>query len=99
MTHLSKKQIERVIRDRAVDTANVLLTDHARKRMKERRMTLAMLYEVLRKGNLPREPELNLRHGTLERRMERYVEGRDIAVIVAFEADATGLPVVTVMNI
>lgn len=99
MTGLSKKQIERVIRDRAVNTANVLMTDHARKRMKERRITLAMVFEVLRKGNLPREPELNLRLGTLECRMERYVEGRDIAVIVAFDTDATGLPVVTVMNL
>ena len=99
MTKLSKKQIERVIRDRAINTANVLLTDHVRKRMNERRITLAMVYEVLRKGNLLREPELSLRLGTLECRIERYVEGRDIAVIVAFEADAAGLPVVTVMNI
>jgi hypothetical protein len=31
--------------------------------------------------------------------MERYVEGRDIAVVVAFGTDAAGLPVVTVMDI
>jgi len=31
--------------------------------------------------------------------MERYVEGRDIAVVVAFEMDTTGLPVITVMDI
>ncbi|MHB8915884.1 MAG: DUF4258 domain-containing protein [Thiobacillus sp.] len=99
MTKFSKRQIERVIRDRSVITANVLMTDHARKRMKERRITLAMVYEVLRKGNMPREPELNLRHGSLECRMERYLEGREIAVIVALDLDATDLPVVTVMNI
>ncbi|MFZ3041109.1 MAG: DUF4258 domain-containing protein [Thiobacillus sp.] len=99
MTRLSKKQIERVIRDRAINTANVLLTDHARKRMKQRHITLAMVYDVLRRGNLHREPELNLRYGTLECRMERYLEGRDIAVIVGFETDTTGLPVVTVMDI
>lgn len=99
MARLSTKQVERLIRERATDTANVLLTTHAQKRMKERRITLAMVYEVLRKGNLPREPEINLRYGTLECRMERYVEGRDIAVIVAFETDAAGLPVVTVMDI
>lgn len=99
MTKLSKKQIERVIRDRSVNTANILMTDHARKRMKERRITLAMVYEVLRKGNLPREPELNLRHASLECRMERYLEGREIAVIVALDLDATDLLVVTVMNI
>lgn len=65
---LSKKQIERQIHERALNTANILLTDHARKRMRERRM-------------------------------ERYVEGRDIGVVVAFEIDATGLPVITVMDI
>lgn len=35
----------------------------------------------------------------LNQNSERYVEGRDIAVVVAFEADAAGMPVVTVMNI
>ncbi|HNI83171.1 MAG TPA: hypothetical protein PLX21_14655 [Rhodocyclaceae bacterium] len=65
---LSKKQIERQIHERALNTANILLTDHARKRMRERRM-------------------------------ERYVEGRDIGVVVAFEIDAAGLPVITVMDI
>lgn len=98
MIRLSKKQIERVIRDRAAITTNVFLTDHARKRMKERRITLAMVYEVLRKGNLPREPELNLQLGTLECRMERYVEGRDIAVMVGLDLGAEGLPIITVMN-
>lgn len=99
MAKLSKKQIERLIRERALSTANVLLTDHARKRMRERRVTLAMVYEVLRKGMLVREPEPSLRHETLECRMERYVEGRDIGVVVAFEMDAAGLPVITVMDI
>lgn len=99
MTRLSTKQVERLIRERATDTANVLLTAHAQKRMKERRITLAMVYEALRRGSLSREPEINLRYGTLECRMERYLEGRDIAVIVAFETDTAGLPVVTVMDI
>ena len=99
MVKLSKKQIERHIRERALNTANVLLTDHARKRMRERRITLAMVYDVLRKGMLVREPEPSLRHAALECRMQRYVEGRDIGVVVAFETDATGLPVITVMDI
>lgn len=96
---LSKKQIERQIHERALNTANILLTDHARKRMRERRITLAMVYDALRKGMLVREPEPSVRHEALECRMERYVEGRDIGVVVAFEIDATGLPVITVMDI
>lgn len=99
MAKLSRKQIERQIRARALNTANVLLTDHARKRMRERRITLAMVYDVLRKGILVREPEPSLRHEALECRMERYIEGRDIGVVVAFEIGATGLPVITVMDI
>ena len=99
MAKLSKKQIERQIRERTQNTANVLLTDHARKRMRERRITLAMVYDVLRKGILVREPEPSLRHEALECRMERYIEGRDIGVVVAFKFDATGLPVITVMDI
>jgi len=99
MAKSSKKQIEQQIRERALNTANILLTDHARKRMRERRITLAVVYDVLRKGILVWEPEPGLRHEALECRMERYVEGRDIAVVVAFEMDTTGLPVITVMDI
>jgi hypothetical protein len=90
MARLSKKQIERHIRERAQNTANVQLTDHARKRMRERRITLAMVYDVLRKGMLVREPEPSLRLEALECRMERYVESRDIGVVVAFEINAAG---------
>lgn len=99
MPSLSKKQIEKRIRERATDTANIGITDHAKKRMKQRRITLAMVYEVLRKGALIREPEPSLKSEALECRMERYVEGRDIGVIVAFDVDAGGLPVITVMDI
>ena len=99
MPRLSKKQIERRIRERAADTGNVWFTDHARTRMKQRRITLAMVYEALRKGALVREPEPSLRTEALECRMERYVEGRDIGVVVAFGVDAAGLPVITVMDI
>jgi len=99
MPTLSKKQIEKRIRDRAVDTANVWFTDHARARMKQRCITAAMVYEVLRKGALIREPDPSLKTEALECRMERYVEGRDIGVIVAFDVEAGGLPVITVMDI
>ena len=99
LAKLSRKQIERKIRERALNTANVLLTEHARKLIRERRITLAMVYDVLRKGMLEREPEPSIRHEALECRVERYVEGRDIGVVVAFEIDATGLPVIPVMDI
>jgi len=98
-SRLPRNQIQQQIRARAQSTANVLFTRHALGRMRERQITIAMVYEVLRKGVLRREPERDLRHDALECRMELRVEGRDIGAVVAFAMDRDRLPVVTVMNI
>jgi hypothetical protein len=68
-------------------------------RMRQRRISRDMVVEVLRKGRLTREPEPNLRFGSLQCRMERYMAGRQIAVIVAIADHLPGLLVVTVIDV
>ena len=87
---LSSAQIERLIGETARDAERVVFTYHARIRMRQRRIRRDMVVEVLRKGRLTREPEPNLRFGSLECRMERYMAGRKIAVIDALAAIICG---------
>jgi uncharacterized protein DUF4258 len=96
---LSAAQIECLIGATAVDAEHVVFTHHALLRLRQRRITRDMAIEVLRRGRLTREPEPNLRFGTLECRMERYVAGRQIAVIVALAEDHPDLLVITAIEI
>jgi hypothetical protein len=65
----------------AMDTGKVIITRHARQRMRERKINALMVYECLRLGVLVHEPEPSLRHGSLECRMERYIAGRNCCVV------------------
>jgi hypothetical protein len=96
-SRLSFAQLQRHIRAVSADTARVFITLHARSRMRSRRISIHEVFECLRAGVIRRTPEPNLAMGTLECRMERYVAGRDCAVIVALDDDDPSLVVVTVM--
>jgi len=99
LTRLSKPQIQQHIRRAALDSINVTITQHASVRMREREITNAMLFDVLRRGILSREPELDLRHSGLTCLMERYVAGVNIAVLVNVDFPSIGLIVITVFGL
>ncbi len=94
---LSVAQLQRHICAVSADTASVFITLHAGSRMRSRRISIHEVFECLRAGAIRRTPEPNLAMETLECRMERYVAGRNCAVIVALDDDNPGLVVVTVM--
>ncbi len=93
----STTQLQRHIRTVAKDSAAIFVLKHAKARMKERKISILEVYEILRSGLLQRTPEPNPSKGTLECRMERYVAGRNCAAVVALDDDNPNLLVVTVM--
>lgn len=93
----SVQQLQKHIRSTAARTDLVVILPHAKQRMKLRRVSVAEVFDVLRLGVIHRTPEPNLPKGTLECRMERYLAGRDCAVVVALEDENPNLLVVTVM--
>ncbi|MDK9713940.1 MAG: DUF4258 domain-containing protein [Sulfuritalea sp.] len=99
MSKWSKQQYQRFIRETAKDCARVVFTAHAEQRMRLRRISHAMALEVLRKGLLRRTPEPNMRHGTMECRMEYYVAGRNLGVVSAVVEADPDLVVITAMEI
>jgi hypothetical protein len=95
----SKPQLSKHIRSVAKNTVSVFITDHAKSRMKLRKVTSQEVYECLQQGQIVREPEENEQKGSLECLMERYVSGRQLGVIVALCDEDPDAIVVTVFEI
>lgn len=99
LVKLSKHQLQAHIRAASQDSARVAFTGHALKQMNRRKISRVMALEVLNTGLLRRPAEPNLAKGSLECRMERFVAGRDLAVVVAVSDDDPDLVVVTAMEL
>ena len=67
--------------------------------MRKRYINDAMVLEVLRAGNLAMPPEPDMKHPGLVCRMQRYVAGMQVAVVVYVEHPEPELTVVTVMDV
>jgi hypothetical protein len=96
LVKLDNAQIQRLIRSAAADSANVYLTAHAKKRMRERHVTMACVLDCLRNGEIQRPPVEHAVKGSLECRMERYFAGTHVAAVVALQDEDPGVIVVTV---
>ena len=92
---LSLIEVERLVRKRAALTVNVRLTNHVLARMKLRHITREEVYDVLCQGRLVRPPEPNTVIGSLECRMQRFMAGRELAVVAAISDEDPMLIVVT----
>lgn len=99
MGNPSIRQLEKHIRRMALDSVNVAITSHAASRMKQRQINRPMVFEVLQKGVMDREPEPDIKHSGLNCRMVRYVAGVHVAVVVNIDYPAPDLVVVTVIDI
>ena len=95
----SNAQLERLIRNTAKDTKTVIITTHTGARMRERKVSSQEVYECLQYGNIRQQPEPNNAKGSLECRMERYVAGRNIAVVAAICDEDPDVIAVTVIVI
>ena len=95
----SQRQLEKHIRACAASSSNVILTNHAKQRMKERHINDPMVMDVLRSGRLALPPEPDMKHPGLMCRMQRLVAGVNVAVVVYVEHPAPNLTVVTVIDV
>ncbi|MEK6669350.1 MAG: DUF4258 domain-containing protein [Pseudomonadota bacterium] len=93
----SRPQLQKHIRELAKDSANVFITVHASKRMKERKVLSSEVYACLLAGSIRIAPEQDMKTGHLVCRMESYVAGRNLAACVALDDEDPTMLVVTVM--
>jgi hypothetical protein len=95
----SDRQLEKHIKQCAVDSAHVVFTDHARQRMRQRCINNPMVLDVLRNGVMAPKPEPDMKHTGVKCRMQQYVAGVQVAVVVYVDYPATDLVVVTVIDV
>lgn len=95
----SIRQLERHIRNSASDSGHVAWTLHAEQRMRQRRINKSMALEALRLGVISHPPEPEIALPGVKCRMERFVAGIQVAVVVYIEYPAPGLTVVTVIDV
>jgi hypothetical protein len=95
----SLRQLEKHIRLCAESSSNIVITIHARQRMRQRRITDPMLLEALRLGCLSQVPEPDIKHPGLKCRMQRFVAGMDVGVVVYVEHPEPELVVITVIDV
>lgn len=94
---LSVPQLQRLIRNRAAESSQIVFTHHVLVRMKQRHIVRTEVMDVLRSGSIHRQPEPNTVRGSLECRMQRFVAGRELAVVVALNDLEPSLVVVTAL--
>jgi hypothetical protein len=95
----SIQQLEKHIRKCVLDDSNVVFVNHAHQQMRKRLINRPMVMEVLRMGRIHLPPEPDIRFSGLKCRMERFVSGMNVAVVVAVEYPEPSLIVVTVIDI
>lgn len=93
---LTASAATKAIRERATDTANVILTDHAQERMQERGILAPEVFDILRRGMVHRPPE-RLAGGDWKAEMEMRMPGGRDAVVVTVVRVGDRLVVKTVM--
>jgi hypothetical protein len=91
----STQQLQAYIRSESIQSVNVVFTIHALKRMKERKITNSMAFETLRNGKINLRPEINYAKGNVECRMEYFVAGKEIKMVVALDDDDPYLLLIT----
>ena len=95
----STPQIARLIRSIAKDSSCVFFTKHVKTRMAERKITATEVLDCIRNGIISRAPEPSQDDHSLECRMERYVAGRNLGVVVALCDEDPDIILVTVFLI
>jgi len=95
----SDRQLELFVQKTARDSAHVVFTKHARQRMRQRHINDPMVLEVLRMGRFALPPEPAMNRVGLMCRMQRYVAGKEVAVVVSVQYPRDDLTVVTVLDV
>ena len=99
MTFPSERQLEKHIQVSAKDSSHVAFTLHARERMRQRYVNDPMVLEVLRLGRMLTPPEPDIKHVGVKCRMQRFVAGTQVAVVVYLEYPSPDLLIVTVIDV
>ncbi|GMR08115.1 MAG: hypothetical protein BMS9Abin26_1120 [Gammaproteobacteria bacterium] len=96
---LLKSRAKQLIRGAAENTDRIGWSDHALKRMRQRRVSPSQVLKVLRQGKMIGNPSLDKNTGHWKCKLERYTAGDCLNVIVAIERNEDNTPIIIVSAI
>lgn len=94
-TRWSIPQLEKYIRATSSDTTKILFLPHVNAQMRKRKITMDMALETLRRGKINLQPEIDNNTGDLKCRMEFYVAGKNVKLVIAISDTDPNLVLVT----
>lgn len=95
---MNDANLRRLIAKTASDSERVQVTRHARKRMQERKITLAQVLKVLQEGVVVEHAHQDI-HGNWCCKLEKLVAGDRVGVVASLkEQNGTVVVVITVMT-
>lgn len=86
---LNKVKAKHLIAEIAKDSSRVFITDHARKRMNERKITDTQIHRCLGHGQMKDEPFRNQK-GNWQVTLETITAGERVVVVAAIEKEVDG---------
>jgi len=89
IANLTRQEARRLLREIAADSARVFVTKHARKRMRERHITLTQVLCCLRNGRITEGPARSTK-GNWEMTVEVLSAGDTVVVVAALDIDDRG---------
>ena len=95
---MTNVQLQKHIRLLSKNSANVFITEHARKRMHQRKITDYQVIDCLRNGVVQRPATQDIKTRDIKCRMEHFGTSRNISVVVALSDQDPDLIIITVMN-
>ena len=95
--NLRQDEAEKLIRQRAADTNNIVITDHAYDRVSSREIIVPDVIRILREGYVDSSPEKD-RFGGWQIIVKKRIRGcREAAIVTAVMRENDNIIVVTVM--
>ncbi len=92
---LSPVNAKRLLTEIANESSKVFFTDHAEKRMKQRKITRMQVIRCLQHGRFSEGPYLDIK-GNWKFNIGTFSAGEHLTVVAAFEKDTSGNHVVVI---
>jgi hypothetical protein len=96
---MTNVQLQKHIRLLSLNSASVFITEHARKRMHQRKVTDYQIIDCLRNGVMQRPATQDIKTRDIKCRMEHFGTSRNISVVVALSDQEPDLIIITVMTL
>ena len=92
---LSPVNAKRILKEIAKESSRVFFTDHAEKRMKERKIIRTQVLRCLQYGEFSEEPYLDIK-GNWKFTIGTFSAGEHLTVVAAFERNERGDHVIVI---